>query len=410
MTDTLPLDPARIRAEFPSFRQPELKDFAYFENAGGSFTSADVLNRMRNFYWNHKVQPYEFNGPGRAAAKAMEESYWRFAQAMNVAADWIHFGPSTSANTYTLARAFEGWLKPGDAMIVTNQDHEANSGVWRKLAARGVEIREWQVDKTTAHLDLATYEKLLDSKVRLVCMTHASNIVGEINPVAEAVKKAKAFGAITIVDGVSYAPHGLPDVLSLGCDVYMFSAYKVFGPHQGVMAIRPSLAQELPNQGHFFNETVREKRLSPAGPDHAQIAAASGVIDYLEKVAEIAGTNVQGAGPFRIAHNAMRQQEIVLMAPLLDYLRKKNGIRLIGPDDPAKRAPTIAILTERPAAHVAGQLARHNIGVGAGHFYAYRLLEALGISPSHGVLRLSFLHYTLPEEIDRLIKALEAEL
>ena len=410
MSNSLPLDPARIRAEFPSFRQAELKDFAYFENAGGSFTSADVLNRMRNFYWNNKVQPYEYHAPGRAASKAMEESYRRFAQALNVAADWIHFGPSTSANTYTLARAFETWLRPGDAMIVTNQDHEANSGVWRKLAARGVEIREWQIDRQTGHLDINGLDKLLDSKVRLVCMPHASNVVGEINPIADAVRKAKAFGAVTIVDGVSYAPHGLPDLLALGCDVYLFSAYKVFGPHQGIMAVRPSLAQELPNQGHFFNETAREKRLNPAGPDHAQIASASGIIDYLEKVAEIAGTAVQGAGPFRVAHNAMRQQEIALMAPLLDYLRQKNGIRLIGPDDPARRAPTISIVTDRPAAHVAGLIARHNIGVGAGHFYAYRLLEALGVNPAHGVLRLSFLHYTAPEEIDRLIKALDTEL
>ncbi len=410
MAASLPLDPARIRAEFPSFRQPELKNFAYFENAGGSFTSADVLNRMRNFYWNNRVQPYEYHGPGRAASKAVEEAYRRFALALNVAADWIHFGPSTSANTYTLARALEAWLRPGEAMIVTNQDHEANTGVWRKLSARGIEIREWAIDPQTGHLDLNDLDKLLDSKVRIVAMPHASNIVAEINPVADAVKKAKAFGAITIVDGVAYAPHGLPDVLALGCDIYLFSAYKVYGPHQGVMAIRPSLAQELPNQGHFFNETVREKRLVPAGPDYAQIAAASGVVDYLEKVADIAGTAVQGAGPFRIAHNAMRQQEMALVTPLLDYLRGKNGVRLVGPDDPAKRTPTISIMTDRPAAHIAGLLARHDLGVGAGHFYSYRLLEALGINPAHGVLRLSLLHYTAPEEIDRLIKALDTEL
>ena len=102
------------------------------------------------------------------------------------------------------------------------------------------------------------------------------------------------------------------------------------------MAIRPSLAAELPNQGHFFNETKPRKRLVPAGPDHAQIAASAGIVDYLEKVAEIAGIGVQGAGLFRIAHNAMRAQETALLAPLLDYLRKKNGVRLIGPDDPAK--------------------------------------------------------------------------
>ncbi len=410
MSPALPLDPARIRAEFPSFRQPELQDFAYFENAGGSYTSADVLNRMRSFYWTSKVQPVAYNGPGRTAARAIEDAHRRLALALNVAADWIHFGPSTSANTYTLARAFEGWLRPADAIVVTNQDHEANSGVWRKLAARGVEVREWQVDRQTGHLDLADFEKLLDSKVRLVCMPHVSNVVGEINPVVEAVKQAKSFGAVTVVDGVAYAPHGLPDVLALGCDIYLFSAYKVYGPHQGIMAIRPSLAAELPNQGHFFNETARDKRLSPAGPDHAQIAAAAGIVDYLEKIAGIAGTAVQGAGPFRIAHNAMRAQETALLAPLLDYLRAKNGIRLIGPDEPTRRTPTVSILTDRPAAHIAAMLARHGIGAGGGHYYAWRLLEALGITPAHGVLRLSFLHYTTPEEIDRLIKALDAEL
>jgi selenocysteine lyase/cysteine desulfurase len=406
----LPLDPVRIRAEFPAFKQPELQNFAHFENAGGSYTCAAVLNRMRNFYWNNKVQPSDAHAPGRAALKAMEESYRLMANALNVAADWIYFGPSTSANTYTLARAFETWFRPTDAIIVTNQDHEANSGVWRKLSARGIEIREWAIDKDTGHLDLAQFDKLLDSKVRMVCMPHASNIVGEINPVSEVVKRAKSFGAITLVDGVSYAPHGLPDLLSLGCDIYLFSAYKTYGPHQGVMAIRPSLASELPNQGHFFNNTNREKRLVPAGPDHAQIAAAGGIADYLEKVAEIAGQGVQGAGTFRVAHNAMRQQEQALMEPLLDYLRGKNGVRLIGPADATKRAPTLSITTQKPAAHIAAALGRQNIGVGGGHFYAWRLLEALGIDPEAGVLRMSFVHYTTPEEVTRLITALETEL
>jgi selenocysteine lyase/cysteine desulfurase len=407
---SLPLDPVRIRAEFPSFKQPDLKDFAFFENAGGSYTSAAVLNRMRAYYWNTKVQPYGAYPASRLAGEAMDEAYRRIAQAMNLAADWIHFGPSTSANTYTLARAFEAWLKPADAIIVTNQDHEANSGVWRKLVSRGVELREWKIDPQTGRLNVADLDKLLDSKVRLIAFPHASNIVGEINPVADIVKRAKAFGAVTIVDGVSYAPHGLPDILALGCDVYMFSAYKVYGPHQGIMAIRPSLASELPNQSHFFNETSARKRLNPAGPDHAQVAASAGIVDYLDKVAEIAGPGVEGATPYRRAANAMRAQETELIAPLLDYLRKKNGIRLIGPDDPAKKVATVSIVVDRPAAHVAGMISRHNIGVGGGHFYGYRALEALGVNPAHGVVRMSFVHYTTPQEIDRLIAALDAEL
>src|SRR3954468_16951015 len=164
---SLPLDSQRIRAEFPSFKQPELKDFAFFENAGGSYTCAAVLNRMRNYYWNMKVQPYGAYPASRAAGDAMDEAHRRMALVLNVAADWIHFGPSTSANTYTLARAFESWFRPADAIVVTNQDHEANSGAWRHLPPRGTEVRVWKVDPQTDHLTPADLDKLLDSKVRL---------------------------------------------------------------------------------------------------------------------------------------------------------------------------------------------------------------------------------------------------
>jgi selenocysteine lyase/cysteine desulfurase len=406
----LPLDPERIRAEFPSFRQSELRDFAHFENAGGSYTCAPVLNRMRHYYWNTKVQPGHPFGPSQDAARAMDESYRRLALAMNLSPEWIQFGPSTSANTYTLAHAFEGWLKPGDAIIVTNQDHEANTGVWRKLVSRGVDVREWTMDRDTGHLDLAALDKLIDAKVRLIAMPHASNIVGEINPVEDVTRRARSIGAVSIIDGVSYAPHGIPDVLTLGADVYLFSAYKTYGPHQGVMAIRPSLAQELPNQGHFFNVGVSRKRLNPAGPDHAQIAAVAGIADYLETVATISGDKFISATNWRRAHDAMRLQETILLAPLLDYLRGKNGVRLIGPADPKKRAPTVSIVPTKPPLEIATALGKRGIGVGAGHFYGYRCLQGLGIEPERGVLRISFVHYTTPAEIQRLITALDAEL
>ncbi|SFZ82297.1 Selenocysteine lyase/Cysteine desulfurase [Devosia enhydra] len=406
----LVLDPARIRAEFPAFRQPGLQDQAFFENAGGSYTCAPVLNRMKHFYWSTKVQPYGAYGTSREAGDAMDLAYRRIAQALNLPVDWVHFGPSTSANTYVLGRAFEGWLKPGDAIIVTNQDHEANSGAWRKLAAIGVDVREWKVDRTTGRLSLTALDPLIDAKVRMVAMPHCSNIVGEINPVEEVVRRARSVGAITVVDGVSYAPHGLPDVLALGCDIYLFSAYKTYGPHQGIMAVRPGLAMELPNQGHFFNEGKLRYRLNPAGPDHAQVAASAGIADYLETVAEIAGPGISGITPFHRAHSAMRQQEQALLAPLLDYLKGRNSIRLIGPDDPAIRAPTVSLATDQPGVVLAQKLAEHGIMAGGGHFYAYRLLEAVGIDPQHGVLRLSFTHYTHPDEVQRLITALDAVL
>lgn len=407
----LPLDPARLRALFPAFSEPSLSRQAFFENAGGSYTAQPVLDRLDHFYRATKVQPYGVYAASIEAGEAMNLAFERMAAAFNVSADWIHFGPSTSANTYILANAFAGWLKPGDAIVVTNQDHEANSGNWRRLARHGIEIREWSVGRQTGRLALSALDALLDEKVKLVAAPHCSDVVGEINPVAEIAARAHAVGAVLAVDGVSYAPHGIPDLQALGADIYMFSAYKVYGPHQGVMAIRPELAAALPNQGHYFNEAKSRYRLTPAGPDHAQIAASAGIADYLEQVSEIAGTAVDGTNPFRRAHAAMRAQEIALARPLLDYLRGRNDVRIIGPDDPELRAPTIALHHAQPGIEIARRLAKHGIMASGGNFYAVRLLEALGIDPDkHGVLRLSFVHYTAPEEIEALIKALDAEL
>ena len=407
---TLPLDPARLRANFPAFDQPSLQGQAFFENAGGSYTSRQVLDKLHHFFRATKVQPYGVYPASREAGEAMDLSFTRIAEALNVTADWIHFGPSSSANTYVLGNAFAGWLKPGDVVVVTNQDHEANGGAWRRLAKMGAEIREWKVDPQTGRLSLADLDKLLDARVKLIAAPHCSNVTAEINPVAEIAARAKSVGAVTAIDGVSYAPHGLPDLAALGADIYFFSAYKVYGPHQGVMAVRPELAMSLPNQGHYFNDSKPRYRLTPAGPDHAQIAAASGIVDYLEAVSDIAGTSVEGENPFRRAHAAMRAQEVALATPLLDFLRAKNSVRIIGPADPASRAPTIALGLSEPGAQVATRLANHSIMASGGHFYAYRLLEAVGIAPDHGVLRLSFVHYTTPEEIQQLITALDQEL
>lgn len=408
---SLPIDPARIRALFPAFSEPSLAGQAFFENAGGSYTAQATLDILERYYRATKVQPYGVYAASRTAGQAMDHAYERLAQALNVSTDWIHIGPSSSANTYVLANAFGAWLKPGDAIVVTNQDHEANTGNWRRLAQRGIEVREWQMDTETARLSLDALDALLDDKVKLVAAPHCSNIVGEINPVAEIARRTHAVGGVVAIDGVSYAPHGLPDLAALDADIYFFSSYKTYGPHQGIMAIRPELAKSLPNQGHYFNDAKLRYRLTPAGPDHAQIAATAGIADYLEQVAALAPASAEGADPFRRAQAAMRAQEIALSAPLLEYLRSRNDIRLIGPADPETRAPTISVLAKEPGVEIARRLAEHGIMASGGNFYAVRLLEALGIDAlNHGVLRLSFVHYTSPEEIQQLIRALDAEL
>ncbi len=406
------LDLAFVRAQFPAFDSPDLSTHAYFENAGGSYPCRQVVDRLTRFYTHRKVQPYGHSPGSRAGGAEMDEARSRLAAMMGVAGDEVSFGPSTSANTYVLAQAVRGWLAgAGGAIVVSNQDHEANAGVWRRLAADGIELREWRIDPTTGSLRIEDLEALLaDGRVRLVCYPHCSNVVAEINDVAAISAIAQAAGARTVVDGVAYAPHGFPDMAALGCDAYLFSAYKTFGPHQGIMVLRAAFGAALPGQGHWFNHDVPYKRHTPAGPDHAQIAACAGMADYIDALAARHGITGDPGARNRAVHGLMRAAEVVVVAPLMAYLADRNDLRLLGPRDAALRAPTVAMDLGRAAAPVAAALGAEGIACGGSHFYAVRPLEAMGIDLDKGVLRVSAAHYTSADEVGRLIDALDRVL
>lgn len=407
------LDLNFVRAQFPAFSSPVLSSHAFFENAGGSYPCRAVVDRLYRFYTDRKVQPYAPYPGSLAGGAEMDEARARLAALMGVDGDQLSFGPSTTANTFVLANAVRQWLRDSSAaIVVTDQDHEANSGCWRRLADEGIEVREWKIDPLTGLLDLAKLADLLaDGRVRLVAFPHCSNVVGTINPVAEICAMARAKGARTVVDGVSYAPHGLPDFPALGADVYLFSAYKTYGPHQGIMLITPEFGAELPAQGHWFNAGTLYKRFTPAGPDHAQVAACAGIADYIDTLyAHHFADQAAPAARNTAVHDLMRAHEVQVAAPLIDFLAGRNDLRLIGPLDAASRAPTIAVALDRPAFPVAEQLAEHGIGCGGGDFYAKRPLQAMGVDLDKGVLRLSFVHYTSADEIYRLIRGLEEVL
>ena len=404
------LDVGFVRDMFPAFSEPSLDGFAHFENAGGSYACGQVIERLNRYYRETKLQPYYGFEPSQKAGQQMDQSRSRMAAWLNVATDEVHFGPSTSQNTFVVAQALRQLLKPGDEIIVTNQDHEANIGVWRRLEAAGVVIREWQVDTDSAALDSADLDRLLNDRTRAVAFTHCSNIVGSIHPVREWVDKIHSAGALAIVDGVSFAGHGLPDVDALGADIYLFSLYKVYGPHLGVMVMREATNRTLPYQGHFFNEDHISDRFTPAGPDHAQIAAVNGVIDYFEAVHAHHFDNHDGAAADKAKQvmELFQQAEHTNLQPLLDFITQKDGVRLIGKPRAENRAPTVSFIVEgRDPAAIAAQLARKKIGIGNGNCYAFRLMEAIGIAPDQGVARLSFVHYTTAEELSRLMGALD---
>jgi selenocysteine lyase/cysteine desulfurase len=243
----------------------------------------------------------------------------------------------------------------------------------------------------------------------MVAFTHCSNLVGSINAVRELTDLVHRAGAWAFVDGVAFAPHGLPDLAALGADAYCFSLYKVYGPHIGTLFLRREVNSALPNQGHFFNDGKPGARFTPAGPDHAQVAAVNGVVDYMDAVADHhghAGQSAQArAGAVR---ELFRAHETALLQPVLDFLARHPMVRLIGRRRASERAPTVSFTVQgRRSAEVAGLLAEAGVGVGVGNFYAYRLLQALGIDTEDGAVRASFVHYTSKEEVDRLIRELD---
>jgi selenocysteine lyase/cysteine desulfurase len=407
------LDLDFVRGQFPAFSEPSLERQAFFENAGGSYACAPVVARLAEYYRRLKVQPYYAFPASTEAGEWMDAARARLAEYLGVTAAEVHFGPSTSQNTYVLAQAFRSLLRPGDELIVTNQDHEANSGAWRRLAAHGVVVKEWRVDPHTGRLQEADLERLLSERTRLLTFPHASNVVAHINPVARIAARARRAGVLTVVDGVAWAPHGLPDVPALGADVYLFSLYKTYGPHQGAMVVRSELLARLGNEGHYFNSGDPAKRLVPAGPDHAQVAAARGVAEYFDRLdAHHAGAPAAAAdaGAARAARvrALLRGAELPLLAMLLEYLAGRSGVRLLGPPVAEERAATVSFVPQNvEPGELVRALSARGYMAGHGNFYAVRLLEGMNVDPERGAARLSLVHYNSRAEVGGLIEALE---
>jgi selenocysteine lyase/cysteine desulfurase len=397
-----------IRSQFPAFEEPTLQGWAFFENAGGSYPCRQFIEQLNAFYLHNKVQPNYPYPASQKAGRLMEASYKRLADYLNVKPEEIHFGPSTTQNIYVLANAMRPMWKEGDEIIVSCQDHEANAGAWRRLSKSGMKIIEWHVHPETGTLSIKTLKSLLTRRTRMVAYPHCSNVIGHINPVKEISEIIRANGVLSVVDGVGMAPHGFPDIKDLGTDIYLFSMYKTFGPHLGVMFVREELTGKMENQSHFFKEGITRSMITPAGPDHAQIASASGVLDYFDALYEHHFEDQSTPARRNCELNKLiRIHEHELMEPLLDFLREREDVKIVGPETPAERAPIISLTSKgRNLKSIYRDLTKHQLMLGIGHFYAVRPLKDMNIPTDPGVLRISFLHYTTKREIDQLIDGL----
>ena len=406
------LDVDFCRRQFPSFSHEPTAKWAFFENAGGSYVPATVCDRLDRCFREYKVQPYGSSAMSVRLGDEMDTAHSGIAGLINAREEDVTLGPSTTLNVYVLAQAIKCLFREGDEIIVTNQDHEANIGAWRRLENEGLRIREWCVDPVSGELDFSDLENLISDRTRLVCFSLCSNIVGTMNDCRAVSRIAHDAGALVVADGVSYAPHRVVDVNDLGADFILFSTYKTFGTHQGVLWGRPEVLARLPGQSHYFNEPSPRYRMNPTGPQHAQVAALNGMLDYIDVLYD---HHFKDREPVlhkraRAVFNLFSGHESAIANKLLDYLRNNPKVRLIGKDRaaPGERAATISFDTPgRSAADVAGRLAGLDVGVGCGNFYALRCVEALGIEGDPGVIRVSMVHYNTGQEVDRLLQGLD---
>lgn len=402
------LDLAFVRAQFPNIGK-----LAFFENAGGTFVPRTVIDKVREYMSENQVQPGGDYEPSIRAAEKMAESHRMMAQMLNAAPEEVVIGISTSMNIYLLAQAIRHWFTPGDEVIVTNLDHEANNGAWRRLAEFGVVVKEWQVDQSSADLSVDALDALMTDRTRLVCVSQCSNITGSINDVAEITRRVHDAGALICVDAVAFAPHRSMDVKRLDVDFYAISLYKLYGPHVSLLYGKRELLLEARGQHHFFipdNDT--SMKLNPGGPNHEFTASLSGIADYFDSVHahHFPGSNATRHQRFGDCFKLMESHEERMAERFVDFLNSKANVRIVGraTADRRQRVPTFSFVVEnRDSADFPLRLGKHDIGIRAGHFYAKRLIDALGLDKQNGVVRASMVHYNSMEEVDRLIRCLD---
>jgi cysteine desulfurase family protein (TIGR01976 family) len=407
-----PLEPHLdfIRSQFPALntsldgRSP----WAFFDNAGGSQVLRGVAEKVSEYLLSSSVQL----GASYAVSQQAGE---RVAAGVQAAARFINasdpreviLGASSTQLVANLASSMGEFLQPGDEIIVTDTDHEANIGAWTRLESRGIQTKIWPINTHTLELDLETLGELMTDRTRLVCFTHVSNVLGTINPVAEITRFVHERGAKVFVDGVAYAPHRQIDVQAWDVDFYLFSWYKVYGPHTSLLFGKLARLLKLPSINHFFLPTDSVPyKLQPGNVNYELTYSLSGVTEYFDELQERLGVDSL-TGVF----DAFAAHESALAGKLLNYLKTKPRVRIIGHDsaDPDKRVDTISFVVDGvPSSALPAFLDGQQVAVRYGHFYAYRLIRTLGLDQEEGVVRVSMAHYNTLAEVDRLIAGLEA--
>ena len=393
-----------IRAQYPALESRTL----FFDNAAGAQVPRGVVAGVTDALTTMNVNKGGAYRESRRVTEAKESVRARVAAFLNAPRpENVVFGPNATTLVTLLADGVGRTLSPGDELIVTGLDHHANVDPWRRLEARGLVVKTWEPSGEEARLELSNLQPLLSNKTKLVAMTSASNALGTLADVSGASKIVHDAGAKLMVDAVHYAPHRLPDVTALGADMLVFSPYKVFGPHLGVLYLSDMILDTLPHHGLSFFPPAHPINWEPGTQNHEAIVGFGGTFDYLEALARELGAEGSERERWETVFAAFGAHEHALTQRLLTGLADLP-IRVYGLKTPEGRTATVSLNVEGYAPQeVTEKLAAQNIAVASGHYYAYDLMmKHLGLKERGGAVRVSALHYNTVEEVDELLEAL----
>ena len=411
---------AQLRTEFPALQTAALGGPPVFlDGPGGTQVHTSVIDAMRRYLVEANSNAGgSFEHSRRTDATALA-ARCAMADLLNAARpEEIVFGPNMTTLTFQLSRAIGRMLAPGDEIVVTRLDHDANIAPWVALEERGANIRHVDFSPEDCTLDMASLEAAIRPRTRLVAIGYASNAVGTINDVRRAVELAHAAGAWVFVDAVHLAPHGPIDVQALGCDWLVCSAYKFFGPHLGALYGRYDLLASLPAYKVRPAHDEPPHKLETGTLNFEALAGVTATVDYLASVGRRFGAGFRaGFGGFdgrrldlKAGLAAIRAYEQSLCWHLIAGLQRIPGLRMYGITDPARlsqRVPTVSFTLEGASPHeVALRLGEAGVYVWDGNFYALSVTERLGLEERGGLVRVGLVHYNTVADVDRLLGVL----
>ena len=406
------LDVASIRAQFPALAQTVNGHPAvFFDGPGGTQVPQRVIDAISNYLRRDNANSGGNYATSRRTDAVIADARAAMSVFSNCEPDEVVFGQNMTSLTFVFSRAIGRDLKPGDEIVVTRLDHDANVSPWLAMAKdRGVTVRWAEIHDEDCTLDLEDLASKINSKTKLVAVGYASNAVGTINPVKKIVQLAHQVGALAYIDAVHYTPHGLIDVADLGCDFLVCSTYKFFGPHMGVLfGKREHLKRLQPYKVRPLTEVI-PFRWEWGTLNHECIAGITACVDYIADIGRGSQASSRRAA-IETAYDFIHQHEQALLNRAISGLRSIPGLKIYGITDSARfeeRCGTLAIrIHGHPPAELATKLSDRGFFTWDGNYYAINLTEHLGVESSGGFLRIGLVHYNTGEEVDRLVAALE---